>query len=70
MKDTKGKGESITYTARMEWKNLKKKRGIEDKDLVNRKNEYLDKLRVAEKKKEVEKKSKAVNSPTFGRQVE
>ena len=59
MKDTKGKGESITYSARMEWKNLKKKRGIEDKDLVNRKNEYLDKLRAAE----AEKKSKAVNKP-------
>ena len=59
MQDTKGKGESITYAARMEWKNLKKDKGIEDKDLVNRKNEYLDKLRAAE----AEKKSKAANKP-------
>ena len=39
MQDTKGKGESksITYATRMEWKNLKREKGIEDKDLVNRK---------------------------------
>ena len=60
MQDTKGKGESITYAARMEWKNLKREKGIEDKDLVNRKNEYLDKLRAVEAEK---KKSKAANKP-------